>query len=308
MRPGRGRGWRTVVALVSLAVAASTLPTPLPAGATDSDLKHAFAFRVDASNGYSILAFAANGRADGRGEIVLFVTRKNEGATYEAPALLTATSVEADLGSLGKVSLDVIPSGQRGQLHPRCGDEVEAAGFERLRYRGIFEFHGEEGYTEVSTAAPREYTRFFVDFLCAGIASGETAGAGLPGARLRLRYGGGSSSLNLQANKNRPAARTRFEVDLQEKRGEISISRHVLLHAGARAFDYDPLLGSATLAPPAPFSGHATFSRAAARANRWAGNLTVDLPGRSDVPLTGTRTVATLVHSCWHEGEGRFRC
>jgi hypothetical protein len=308
MRPGRGRGWRAVAALVSLAVATSALPTPLPAGATDSDLKHAFAFRVDASNGYSILAFAANQRADGRGEIVLFVERRNAEATYEAPALLTATSVEADLGSLGKVSLGVIPSGQKRKLHSHCGEETETARFEPLRYRGIFEFHGEEGYAEASTTAPREYARFFFDLLCAGVTSGETGGVDLPGARLRLRSRGGSSSLYLQANKNRPGARTRFEVDLHEKREGISISRHALLHAGARAFDYDPLLGSATLAPPAPFSGHATFSRAAARANRWAGNLTVDLPGRSDVPLTGTGIGTTLVHSCWQEGEGRFGC
>jgi hypothetical protein len=281
---------------------------PVPAGATDSDLKHAFAFRVGASNGYSILAFAANERADGRGEIVLFVGRKNAGATYVAPAMLTATSLEADLGSLGEVSLDVIPSGKKKRLRSRCGAEPETASFEPQRYRGNFEFHGEEGYTEAVTDIPREYTRFFVDLLCPGVTSGETGGASLPGARLRLRSHEGSARLNLQANKNRPAARSRFEVNLHEKRDGITISRYALLHAGADAFDYDPLLRSATLEPPAPFSGRATFHHGGAAANRWTGNLMVDLPGRANVPLTGTGIGATLIHSCWHEGEGRFRC
>jgi hypothetical protein len=290
------------------AAVTSALLAPVPAGATDSDLKHAFAFRVEASNGYSILVYAANERADGRGQIVLFVGRKNAGATYAAPAMLTATSVEADLGSLGEVSLDVIPSGKTKRLRSRCGAEPETAAFEPQRYRGNFEFHGEEGYTEAVTDAPREYTRFFVDLLCAGAGSGETGGAGTPGARLRLHSHEGLVRLNLQANKNRPGARTRFEVDLHEKRDGIAISRYALLHAGADAFDYDPLLRSATLEPPAPFSGRATFHRGAAVASRWTGNLTVDLPGRSNVPLTGTGVGATLTHSCWHEGEGRFRC
>ncbi|MGC1164535.1 MAG: hypothetical protein WA862_00360 [Solirubrobacterales bacterium] len=307
MRAGRNSGWRTAGALAALAiVSAIGALAPVGASATDSDLKHAYAFKVDASNGYSILAYAGNERADGRGEIVLFVGGKSAGVTYQAPALLTATSVEADLGSLGEVSLDVIPSGKKKRLRSSCGGEPETATYEPQRYRGTFEFHGEEKYTEAVTSAPREYTRFFFRLLCGGVISGETGGPDSPGARLRLHSRTGPIGLDLQANKNRPGARTRFEVDLHEKRDGIAISRHALLRAGADAFDYDPLLRSATLTPPAPFAGRASFRRAAAVANRWTGNLTVDLPGRSDVPLTGAAVGATLVPSCWHEGGGGF--
>jgi hypothetical protein len=309
VKAGRSNGWRAAGALAALAiVSAAAALAPAGALATDSDLKHAYAFRLEGSNGYSIVAYAANERADGRGEIVLFVGRRNAGAIYAAPAMLTATSVEANLGSLGEVSLEVIPSGKEKRLRSSCGEEPETTTFEPQRYRGNFEFHGEERYTDAVTDAPREYTRFFLRLICGSSISGETGGARLPGARLRLHAHRGSFRLALQANKNRPGAHTRFEVETHEKLQGIWISRSRTLWVGASAFGYDQLLRSATLEPPAPFSGRASFHRGAVASNRWTGNLTVDLPGRSDVPLTGSGIGATLVPGCWHEGEGRFRC
>jgi hypothetical protein len=304
MKPGRSWRWKAAAGLAALAIV-SAVVAPVGASATDSDLEHAFAFKVDGSNGYSILAFAANERADGRGEIVLFVDRGQAAATYLAPATLTATSLEADLGALGEVSLDVLPTGRKKRIRSGCDDEPQAVAIEPLRYRGNFEFHGEEGYTDAVTAAPTEYTRFFLGLICAGAGMGELSGDGLPGARLRLHAHRGPDRLNLQASKNRPRARSRFEVEVHEERGEVSISRTTSLWAGAGAFRYDPLLRTATIAPPAPFAGVARFSRNARAAKRWAGNLTVDLPGRSDLPLSSARTRATLIHACWQsEGAG----
>jgi hypothetical protein len=310
MRKGRVRGGRAATALgVLLAFSAVAVVVPAPAAATDSDLKHAFAFRVEASNGYDILAFASNQRADGQGDIALIVSRGNASVIYVAAARLTATSIEADLGRLGEVSLEVMPSGKTRKVRMSCeGEGPETVSFEPQSYRGSFEFHGEEGFTEATTSSPTEYTRFFFDLICGSVGGGESYGARLPGARLGLRSHRGSSHLRLQVNKNRPGARARFEVESKEERQGIWISRTRTLRAGAGAFDYDRLLETATLAPPAPFSGHATFHRGAATANRWSGNLTVDLPGRSDVPLTGAGIEATLVPACRHEGKSRLRC
>lgn len=296
------------MALAAVAVLVAVLIAPVRAGATDSDLKHSYAFKLEGSNGYSILAFAGSERADGRGQFVMFVGSRAGFVSYLAPATVTATRIEADLGSLGQVALSVTPSGRKKSVRSRCQEEPESLTFEPQVYSGSFEFHGEEGYTEASTTSPREYTRFFVDLLCSGAISGETGGPSLPGAGLRLHSHQRSSRLRLQANKNRPGAHTRLEVETHEKRRGIAILRSRTLWVGAEAFGYDPLLRTATLAPPAPFSGHASFHRGAIAANRWTGDLTVDLPGRSNVPLTGDGIGATLAPACWHEGEGRFRC
>jgi hypothetical protein len=48
-----------------------------------------------------------------------------------------------------------------------------------------------------------------------------------------------------------------------------------------------------------PFSGSGRFNRVAKRANRWSGDLTVDLPGRAGVELTGSGDRAKLAHVHW---------
>ncbi len=299
---GRGR-------LGLLVLAAMALLAPAQAVALDSDLKHSAAMRLQGSNGYSILALANSERADGRGEVVLFVYRKNAIVTYLAPAILTGTRIDADLGQLGRISLEVVPSGVERTLHRRCGGEPEAFTFEPESYRGTFELYGEEGYTEAVTTSPREYTRFFLDVVCGrSFFGGESSGVGLPGARIRLLAGSGHHRLRLQVNKNWPGAGAVFEAEITEERHLIEITRTVSGRAGSNAFDYDPQLRTATVDPPAPFSGQAIFRRNAIPANRWSGDLAVDFPGRSGVPLVGAGVSATLVPACREETGSHARC
>ncbi len=278
-----------------MGVLAVTLLAPAHAPALDSDLKGSAVFRVEASNGYSILALASSERADGRGDIALIVYRKDAGALYAAPATVTPTKLSADLGGLGRISLDIAPSGVKRTLRSTCGGKPVT--FEPDTYRGVFEFHGEEGYAEAEAVTLPEYARFYLDFGCDIVSRGEVRGAGLPGARLKLRAGSGHNRLDLQVNENRPGAHSIFEAEVKEKRGRIEIARSVTARVPSNAFDYDPLLRTATVDPSAPFAGHATFRRAASPAQRWSGSLSVDFPGRSDVSLTGPGVRATLVHS-----------
>ncbi len=214
---------------------------------------------------------------------------------------MTATEIKADLGPLGGIDLAVSGSGATKRLHSPCG-HGKPVRYEPPRFSGRFEFHGEEGFATAVSSSPSEYTEFFTRLICPGSGSGELGGGGLSGARLRLDRQGSASSLHLQANQNHPGGPTRFEVNLSEKSGEVSIQREVALWEKSGAFQSDNQLTTATLSPPAPFSGQGTFSRGASSAN-WSGNLTVDLPGHSDVPLTGAGISATLVHACW-QGEG----
>jgi hypothetical protein len=78
-----------------------------------------------------------------------------------------------------------------------------------------------------------------------------------------------------------------ISASVQERSGGISIFRHVLLFAPDAAFSFDEQLNSATLTPPAPFAGSASFQRIDDYASRWEGPLTVSFPGRPEVPLTG---------------------
>jgi hypothetical protein len=281
-----------VAAIVILGL---SLLLPVDAAALDSDLKGSAVFRLEASHGYTIFGFAASERLDGRGSIVLIVHRKGATAIYGAPATITPTRLEADLGTLGRFSAEIAPSGKKKQLRSRCNDEVDTV--EPHVYRGRFEFHGEQAYTDVVATDVPEYSRFSLDFTCQVVVSEEEWGRGLPGARLHASFRRHDRRLSLQLNKNRPDAATSFSATLAETRNGIGIQRTVSGRRPPGAFEYEPLLGAATVELSPPFSGVASFRRGAAPANRWTGTLSVDFPGKSNVSLTGGAFSAHLVHA-----------
>jgi hypothetical protein len=105
---------------------------------------------------------------------------------------------------------------------------------------------------------------------------------------------------HLKVVKNSPSARAHFEAGVSEEHDGIAITRFINVIAPAATFEYDRRVSSATVDPPRPFSGAARFNWAAKPADRWSGDLTVDLPGRSDVKLTGTNDRAKLAHARWN--------
>lgn len=105
--------------------------------------------------------------------------------SYSAPATVTPTKLEADLGALGRIAVDILPGGKKRKLRSRCGAGTRLV--EPHLYRGSFEFHGELGYADAVAIEAPEDVGFFADIVCARVAHGEESGAGLPGARLRAR-------------------------------------------------------------------------------------------------------------------------
>jgi hypothetical protein len=249
------------------------------------------AFTLRGSHGYRITVMAFSRRADGRGEILVFARRKHSSVMYTAPANVTDAHMEADLGHLGDIDVQFVASGGVESERSECGGE--AIQFEAGAYVGTIEFHGEEGYTEASSASAAPEYKPFLDQICAGGGSSESIGRGLPGARLLIRSP--RRHLSVKINENRPGAKMRYSAEMDEQSGRISISRSVEGALPGRAFEFSTDLKSAKLDPPAPFARVAKFTRDAAKPHRWTGSLTIDFPGRSHVPLTGAGVTATLV-------------
>jgi hypothetical protein len=293
-------GGRFVVGLCVVVGLTIMLAQGFPAVATAAQEKPrgvGYVFLLDGTNGHRMLVAAGSKRADGVGEISVLVGGRDGLASYTAPATVTDTEVHADLGNLGTVALTVVKTGRTVTRRPRCGGR--AVTFEVLRLAGNVEFHGEEGYTEAhASEVPIDY-RFYLDVLCGFSSFGEVSGPGLPGAHLEVRSRVGSTSTSLDIRKNGPGKRTLIDVAVSEQHGAVEIGRTFSILTKAGAFLYEQGLDRATVKAPAPFSGHASFNRAAIRRNRWTGNLTVDLPGRSNVPLTGARTSPELFPAHW---------
>lgn len=253
-------------------------------------------FALRASNGYVFVVFAAAPAEEEEEEeerIGLFLVHgRRTVVAYSAPARVSSSTIDADLGALGRISVTRVPTGRTKTVRRGC-KPGRTRRVEAERYEGIIEFHGEEGFTEVSaTSAPLYPLRF-----C--ISSSEEGGEEreLPGARLDVakRYLD-KYRLEFDATQMRPGARTEVRVEVEEQRGEMEIYRATSILASAGALRYDRRLRTATVRPPAPFAGHGSFHGNARRPNQWTGNLTVDLPGHSDVPVTGRGFWASLEH------------
>jgi hypothetical protein len=218
---------------------------------------------------------------------------------------VTDTKIDADLGPLGRIDVEFEPSGAQGKVAPVCQPD-ELVTYDEGSFVGVIEFHGEEGYADVSATRARLSLQSLADSICAGYSSSELIGPHLPGARLTATVRRPQGRVYLQANQNHPGARLRVRVSVRERRGPIHVVREVIRHYRS-GFAYEEGLGSATLSPPTPFSGSALYRHSARPANRWTGNLAVDLPGRSNVSLTGARFAASLLPARFTEKSFKSR-
>jgi len=275
---------RAASALALLALAAAALAPPLARGDV---VGAAGAFTLRGSNGYRIVVLASSRRADGRGEVIVFVGGRSAGVSYFAPANVTDAHIEADLGRLGTFAVKFVASGETKKEGSSCSHD--RASFEAGNYEGTIEFRGEENYTQASATSVAAEIKPFLDLLCPGQGEVVGSGPGLPGAQLKVRTMLTGQRESFTAGKNTPSSRARFEATIFERREGIAISRGVETIGGASAFEYDSRLSFGRVKPPSPFSGTAVFRPGAPRSSRWRGNLSVDFPGHSNAPLTAGR-------------------
>jgi protein-S-isoprenylcysteine O-methyltransferase Ste14 len=258
------------------------------------------AFELHGSNGYLVRVWGLLARHGGQGSALVLVRGRGGAVNYFAPATVTRTAIRARLGDLGEIDVDFNPSGRPMRERPVCGGEPVL--FDAGSYEGTIDFTGEQGYTEVHATSVKGDLQFALDGVCGGPLRMRTSS--LPGAELSIVHHVSGVGASLTAEKNGPRARSAFEASVAEERDGVGIERFVGIWAPSTAFDYDPLLRTAVVEPPPPFSGRATFRRNARPANRWSGHLTVDFPGRSGVSLTVGSPSAKLVHAKW-QGGGR---
>jgi len=188
------------------------------------------------------------------------------------------------------------PSGHTRTVHSHCGGKPVS--FDSGDYEGTIVFHGELGYTDVEATAAGGSVGFLPEIVCLGI-SGVSGPSSLPGAELNVNARGPRLGPHLKVVKNRPGARANFEVSVDERRAGIEILRFAEMFAPPGSFKYDANVRTATVHPPAPFSGVAQFHRKAKPDGCWTGSLKVDLPGRKDVKLAGAGFRASLAHAHW---------
>jgi hypothetical protein len=199
--------------------------------------------------------------------------------------------IEAALGRVGTISVSFQPSGRSRVTRWRPGRGACGHPTRLVRRLGTFvgtvEFHGEGGFTSVEATRARGSVGTPLPSDCG-------AGSGPP-ARLAFPLADRPSGVVLSAVNRRSGTRfearttalgSAFQATWRERlEGGIVVTRQAYAAASRSAFTYADDLGSARVAPPAPFAGSARY-RAAGTAGRWTGNLTATFPGAATA-MTG---------------------
>jgi len=284
---------RKCAAALASVVLTLTLVSVAAASGWEGEFSGVFALR--GTHGYKV-----TGLIDAKaGDVQLFlsVSRRHEGATYVVQGTRSGEEFDFDLGALGKVEVEAQPTGHTETVRPKCGKPFALEG---STFVGTIEFRGEEGFTEARAQRTKLRYDLLADDVCGFSIQGEDFGAGIPGARLRVSRKRGPE---LQINQNHPGAPVRYEAQITESHPGLTIHRSTGGHLPGGAFKFDPTLTRATFGPGAPFTGSAAYrgfapSRGTHVAQgTWRGNLTVDFPGHTAVPLTGPGFKAAIIHA-----------
>ena len=168
------------------------------------------------------------GPSHGRGNVLVSVTTRAAVASPRAGGSHRNLDRCVDLGQVGTIKVDFVPSGTIKKERPKCGKPVEV---EAGSYKGTIDFEGEEGFSKAhATSVPGE-AKFVLSLVCGGTLNGGIGGHS-PGARLSAR--GPRGRFEFEAQKNSPSRPARFTASIEERRGSIRIERAIGAKARSR--------------------------------------------------------------------------
>jgi hypothetical protein len=289
-------------------VAIALLVLPAAASATPRHVVRPGGFEarlhLRGSHGYELTVAAETHR-----QITLTATKGPATDTYTVAGHASRQGIDADFGSLGRISVRFEASPRRRRAphpaNPACRGRrpIDRHG----TFRGTIRFEGEEGFTAVGAhRAPGSSSRTFrricrlrgskldvgllrraralgprQPLLSLLLAASKEAGVETELAILGLEPAAGSS---------RPETFTIIIGGRRERLGRVGIQRTLFTEGDAGSYllsapGVSPI--EATVTPPSPFFGSATFHQDAGSPALWSGTLGASFAGAASVPLTG---------------------
>jgi hypothetical protein len=282
-----GNAVRLGIAVVVLALAVEAAgPSPASARSAKADAGVVLkSFELDGSNGYALEV--VQGAGPFLPSIEVSAERDGLRASYEVPAD-RESGMHAVFGSLGSASLDFSRRKRSVDHRGRGCVWITETGV----FRGDFSFSGEDGYTTAAASSVRgEVVRLpqgfcgLDDRIHLPFAIPEALRETQLSARAAIPHGFVALGASLTSG---PHARARVTAFTQERVGAMKISR------SATAVRHDAFTVGpgkrprfAEIAPPAPFSGSATFRAPPGQKPTLTGSLSVSLPGVPETSLAG---------------------
>lgn len=250
---------------------------------------HSISFSLEGSNGYWINVEKWGHR--------VFLQAANEQSTVgyiPRASVPKGSDIKFRLPGLGRVSMRFHPQGPPRRSAP--GPSPRCRGGEQVKQRGHFvgtiRFRGERGYTSARATQAKGAIESRTKEVCKRSPSEEDDSEPLTDrTELNAKSRSGSQGVAFNAFMvSDPVDLTSFGASVVERRLGMTIFRYTYAEGeqGDIAIgDTRPYPLSATVTPPAPFSGSAEYTRTPGGDRTWTGSLAVTLPGLGRVSLAG---------------------
>jgi hypothetical protein len=246
-------------------------------------------FSVNTSSGYRI---SVTGWHDTVRVLVIQdpvrISRNVIATEYVGHGTTSPAGIEADLGSLGSIAMRFRPSATGKIVRSPKNCSPHQAYRRPGTFSGSFRFTGEASYAAFEATEVKGSIGTPEDFICATF--------GPSNGPLMLYLNAGTSRRYLSSGflafaalrKANDPRYVEFTAESREQVEGLSVRRFVSEVARASSFLVGSRLHRATVTPPAPFSGSASFRRPGnGGTSSWSGSLSVSFLGKPDVPLTG---------------------
>jgi hypothetical protein len=289
---------RIVRAVRRALVLSGVLLAAIPAFAVGAgrEVERELAFGLEAE-GFDAAVYVSNN--DGEVSATMTIGRGSQVAYYSTPAEVTAKRVTARFGRLGSLDFSFAPK-RNGSVECTGSENGEAV------FEGTFAFTGENGYVQIEASQAegsfqvypepknctenrplRRAARYHPFYSGEGATLGATAGSRAKGRMREVTV--------FDDGQRGPHAVFLFAT-LAEKYEGMTVARGVQMAARSRAFRWNLKQGTATLRPPAPFTGSATFTRHGHEGHgTWKGSLGMPIFGGEPVKLAG-REFRAFIH------------
>jgi hypothetical protein len=252
-------------------------------------------FHLKGSNGFSISVFGSGG------DVSLTARHGGSSASYSTRGFVSPARLKARFGHLGRVSVRFhSATGPQRVLQTAKDCHGKGEVVDRGQWVGRIEFQGEQAYTTVHASRARGKVIKTPKRTCS---LPETEGS-YPNLRVTFLHAASQASgASFAAFKVTSSTYPKFDTavftaSLLELRGRrLFIDRSISVNTEADAFasiGKKNHIESATIAPPAPFKGTATFQRTNGSEGSWSGSLVGDFPGRGEVALAGLEFSAEI--------------
>jgi hypothetical protein len=221
---------------------------------------------------------------------------------YTVPGSISEAGIHANLGKYGRVDMRWVPSGKVSDDRVKCHYKgVRKHFYDAGSYVGTLEFRGGGGFTATHLRRITWRRSWYSDLS----ACGYSLSTGEPGAGVVINAGEPghmSTPIHLSVYRPHAGAKVEYGAHSEATEGRVKISRRAYADGASRSLTLTAGNGvtTATIDPPAPFYGKATFEGPATleHTNESKGTLTgelgVEFPDGTKFDLAGSKLEADL--------------